>query len=402
MTAATEPRRRRRLGVPGAISGGASGIGAVGVKELRGRMRGRRAFVVLTVYLVLLGVFAWMVELFIERQYSQGFGGFGYASAEIGRGVFTALLLLETLLVAFLAPAFTAGAISQEREKQTLDLLAATPISSLAIVSGKLLSALAYVFLLIFASLPLTALVFVFGGVAPDDVVRGYIVLLVTAVGLGALGLFFSALLRRTQAATVITYVVVLALTLGSFLLWAFWLAMAGPVSSAPVRDLGGGVQVEARRAPEALLWLNPFVAQADVICGTETSFGGSCSIVSEITGRSVVFGGGTLERVPVPAPLIVPVPEKGGVGGAGTVEIVPGANVQGGAPVRAFDDVVAIDQPQDPFGVLRDAIWPRFALAWLVLSTILVLLSAQLVSPTRRWRLRRGAIRQSARGGTP
>ena len=50
--------------------------------------------------------------------------------------------MLETLLVAFLAPASTAGAISLEREKQTLELLAATPISSLAIVIGKLLSAL--------------------------------------------------------------------------------------------------------------------------------------------------------------------------------------------------------------------------------------------------------------------
>ena len=38
-------------------------------------------------------------------------------------------------------PASTAGAISLEREKQTLDLLVTTPISSLAIVLGKLLSA---------------------------------------------------------------------------------------------------------------------------------------------------------------------------------------------------------------------------------------------------------------------
>ena len=49
--------------------------------------------------------------------------------------------------------AFTAGQISLEREKQTLEMLTATPISSLAIVIGKLLSALAYVFLLIAAGL---------------------------------------------------------------------------------------------------------------------------------------------------------------------------------------------------------------------------------------------------------
>ena len=108
--------------------------------------------------------------------------------------MFGALVLVETLLVVFLAPAFTSGAISLEREKQTLDMLAATPISSLAIVVGKLLSALAYVFLLIAASIPLTAIVFVFGGVGPDDVLRAYAVLIVTALGLGSMGLFISAL----------------------------------------------------------------------------------------------------------------------------------------------------------------------------------------------------------------
>ena len=41
-----------------------------------------------------------------------------------------------------LAPAFTTGAISLEREKQTLDLLVTTPLSTLGMVIGKLFSAL--------------------------------------------------------------------------------------------------------------------------------------------------------------------------------------------------------------------------------------------------------------------
>src|SRR5262245_20884120 len=91
----------------------AGGLGAVGVKELRGRMRGRRAFVVLSVYLVLLAGFTWMVELIMERAYSTGFGANGaFASAAIGQGIFVGLVMLETLLVAFLAPLATAGSIS--------------------------------------------------------------------------------------------------------------------------------------------------------------------------------------------------------------------------------------------------------------------------------------------------
>jgi ABC-type transport system involved in multi-copper enzyme maturation permease subunit len=75
---------------------------------------------------------------------------------------------------------------------------------------GKLASALAFVLILIFGSIPLTAIVFLFGGVAPEDVLRGYVVLLVTAIGFGSVGLFLSSLTRRTQTATVLTYLAVL------------------------------------------------------------------------------------------------------------------------------------------------------------------------------------------------
>ena len=183
--------------------------------------------------------------------------------------------MLETLQVVFLAPSSTAGAISLEREKQTLELLAATPISSLAIVLGKLLSALVYVFLLIAASIPLTAVVFVFGGVAPEDVLRGYIVLIVTALGLGSFGLFCSSLVKRTQAATAITIFGVLAMTIGTVFVLIFWQAMS------TVRQRQPGRPVRAVQAPAVLAYLNPFIAQVDV-CAAPSRFGGGwCGAVN-------------------------------------------------------------------------------------------------------------------------
>ena len=326
------------------------GIAAVGVKELRGRMRGRRAFVILTIYLMLLGGFAWMVEMLVERSVASGFNQ-ATGSAQIGQAIFIALLFFETLLVLFLAPAFTAGAISLEREKQTLDLLVTTPISSLAIVVGKLLSALVYVFLLIIASIPLTALVFLFGGVGPEDLVRGYAVLLVTALGLGSVGLFCSTLVRRTQAATIITYFTVLAMTIGAVFIFVFWQVMVS-VNANPVRDANGNF-VQAR-PPEALLYFNPFVADADVLCGTENGYGTWCGMIGYITNQQL-FGVGQGRAVPVDA----------------------GGNA-------AIADVA---QDPEAFGVIKDTYWPKSAAAWLVLSAVLILLSVQLVTPTRRWR---------------
>jgi ABC-type transport system involved in multi-copper enzyme maturation permease subunit len=386
--------RRRRPNPARFIQRGLGGIAAVGVKELRGRVRGRRAFVVLTFYLLFLGLFAWAWELVAERNYVQNAslqgGSAAFASALVGQEVFGALILIETLLVVFLAPAFTSGAISLEREKQTLDMLAATPISSLAIVIGKLVSALAYVFLLIAASVPLTAIVFVFGGVGPDDVLRAYAVLIATAFGLGSLGLFISAVMQRTQGATVVTFFTVLFLTLGTMFAVLFWNTMAGVGASGTGRvpTAAGGVGPIRGRAPEAFLWLNPFAAQYDVICGASDGYGGWCSRLNMVTNGAITVGG-VLGNTPVAVPGVtidnvdggaVPVPANGGL----QTKPLP---ADAGIGTGSFGGgVVAATDPQ-PFGVRRDTFWPRSLRAWIVLSVILLLASVQLVTPTRRWR---------------
>ena len=69
-----------------------------------------------------------MAEKLVESNYTTGFGGSSaFAGAAIGQGIFAALLMLMTLQVVFLAPSSTSGSISLEREKQTLELLIATP-----------------------------------------------------------------------------------------------------------------------------------------------------------------------------------------------------------------------------------------------------------------------------------
>ncbi|TME10123.1 MAG: hypothetical protein E6I65_09590 [Chloroflexi bacterium] len=371
-----------------------SGITAIIVKELRGRMRGRRAFIVLTLHVLLLALFAWMFQRLNEESLANvgSYGGQAatYASASVGRGIFIGLMMLQTLMVAVLAPAATAGAISSEREHQTLDLLAVTPISSLAIVLGKLLSALAWVFVLILASIPVTALVFVYGGVAPDDMLRGYVVLFATVIGLGSVGIFFSALTRRTGASTGLTFVTTLALVIGSFFLWIF-------LSNTSETSLTG----QRKQPSEALLYLNPFVAQADVACGTESGgFGGSCSIMSGILGTpDQLIPPDQFPGKPAPAPGI-------GVGGIGIdpsdTNGVPGVvRLQNGVVIAkggAVNDI-AVAPVVDP---LRDRFWPKSVISFLVLATVMTLLSVQFVTPTRRWRPSLpGPVRRLFRGGS-
>ena len=126
-----------------------------------------------------------------------------------------------------------------------------------SIVLGKLLSSLAFTSLLVVASLPLLSVPFLVGGVSVTEVLKGVVMILLTAVVLACLAVACSALLRRTQAATVIAYGLTAALTVGTFIVYGGQRAMDGPIG----------------KASPAILALNPFVATADVVQGrAETS----------------------------------------------------------------------------------------------------------------------------------
>lgn len=213
----------------------------VTLKELRGRMRGTRAFVVMTIYLLLMSGFA----LLLYVLYSAAVSGDGsIQGGQIGRTLFTGIVGVELFLVTFIVPAFTSVAITGEREKQTYDLLRTTLLSPRALVMGKLLSALSYIFLLLLAAIPLQSVAFLFGGVSEGELALAFVILLVTAIALGTIGLYFSSTMKRTQAASIATYGFALLITIGLPVILVvlfsviapFFLALSGTSLSAPVQ----------------------------------------------------------------------------------------------------------------------------------------------------------------------
>ncbi len=231
------------------------GVNPIIVKELRSRMRGARAFATLTAVLVLMGgvSYALFQMVLATSRYSST-----PVSPLIGQTLFAGLAMLELMMVCGITPAVTAGAISGEQERETYEMLLATPLRPASILWGKLVSALGYIFLLIFAAVPMASLVFIFGGVAPRDMLKALVFLIVLAVMMGVLGLFMSALFRRTGRATVVSYLVVILLLFApSFLAAAIgiiravepprWILVPSPINAlfsalAPSMntDLGG------------------------------------------------------------------------------------------------------------------------------------------------------------------
>ena len=125
----------------------------------------------------------------------------------------------EALIILFLVPALTAGSISGERERQTLDLLLCTRLRPVDIVVGKLMSCLSTVFVMMVTSLPVLALVYIYGGLGITDLARLFLCLSVTTLFMGSISICFSAVVKRTTVATVLSYLAVIFVVAGTVLL---------------------------------------------------------------------------------------------------------------------------------------------------------------------------------------
>ncbi|MBP8001884.1 MAG: hypothetical protein KA314_29470 [Chloroflexi bacterium] len=193
------------------------------LKELRSHMRGNRAFVVLTTYLLFMVALITLIYVPITLTSRQS-GGIDQAST--GKFVFGMILLVQIFLVAFIAPAFTAGAISSEKQNQSYDLLRTTLLTPHQLVTGKIFSALSYIFLLVFASMPLQSLAFLLGGVALSELLIAGLLILISAITYALIGLYFSTRMHTTIASTVATYAAAAILLIGIpfSLLFLFWI----------------------------------------------------------------------------------------------------------------------------------------------------------------------------------
>jgi ABC-2 type transport system permease protein len=183
-------------------------------------------------------------------------GGVGQT---MGQTLFYSTYMLLLILVVFLSPAFTAGAISGERERKTLDLLITTLLPARSLVVGKLTSALAYIVLLILAALPVQSLALMFGGIIRPELIIGTLLLLVTALAAGAIGIFVSSLVRSSIASTVLTYATILIAAIGVPMFAGMILSLLGAVLVPTVDDLPWTAMVSLIYVGGFLLCTNPF-----------------------------------------------------------------------------------------------------------------------------------------------
>ena len=328
-------------------------------KEYRSRMRTWKSPLAMMVYILLIGGLGFLVFSLMANANSGLSGGSNY-----GQYLFIALVAFQGILLTFVTPALTAGAISSERERQTIDLLFVTRLRPFSIIWGKLLASMSFVVLLLILSVPIFSLVFLFGGIELDQVVYAFLVTLVTALTLGVMGILFSTWLRRSLVATVVSYVAAFVLLVGTLGFGLFFPTEIDPnATKAP--------------APPAITYLSPMIALA------------------WIAGDGPIIGA---YGVRYPNNF-----GNGGGGGPGTVcqtTVGGGTSCYSGAPFPQGGKAGFVQISQSPSGAIPSGLfegwqyWQATIVMQLAICLVALLASAFLLPPVRRlpWRRQRTA----------
>lgn len=209
----------------------------VAVRIVAGGSRRARHMYIRTGYLAaLIATLLWSLLL------GAGAGALSYRDlAAAGARSFQYVAYLQIALICVLAPVFMSGAIRQESNPRTWDILLTTPLTPLQIVLGNLVGRLFFVGALLISALPLFAITQYFGGVPGRSIFAATGVALAASLIVGAVAVALAASPfagRRAFFAFYVAVVSYLALT------WA---------GDAALRQTSGGVT-----------WLtpvNPFLA---------------------------------------------------------------------------------------------------------------------------------------------
>lgn len=186
-------------------------------RELRAYFVSPVAYVVLTIFVLLSGVFFQMIITQMIRMaqvialQSQRFGGPPQPidmPGQISQQYFGTL----SVILLFMLPMITMALFSEEKKRGTIELLLTVPVTDLQVVLGKFLSAVAFYGIMLTTTLVPVSILFLYGDPAWGPLLNSYLGLFLYGVGLLALGLFISTLSDNQIVSGVMSFGLILLL----------------------------------------------------------------------------------------------------------------------------------------------------------------------------------------------
>jgi ABC-type transport system involved in multi-copper enzyme maturation permease subunit len=199
-----------------------------------------------------LGVTTWQTLVGWDKTATLG------DTAQFALILFRIFSYVQLTSLIFFAALSAAATVAREKDRRTFVLLLMTDLASYEIVLGKLFGSLLQIILLLAAMVPVLAMMFLLGGIAPEQVGQATLIMLAAAVAAGSVGSLV-ALWREKTFPT-------LALTV---LFLVLYLCLVRALGFLPnlLTWVGAGSSTAASFDMATLeKWLDPFEALASVL----------------------------------------------------------------------------------------------------------------------------------------
>lgn len=188
---------------------------AIWQREMKSYFVSPIAYVVLTIFLLLSGLFFFgnFLEI-VQFTMTQAQQGGSNQPIDVPAYVIQSLLKTTSVILLFLVPMLTMGLFSEEKKRGTIELLRTTPVGHFQAMLGKYLACVTFLIILFVCSWITISPLFMYGQPDWKPILSGYLGVFLYGAALIALGLFVSTLTENQIVAVIITFGAALALWL--------------------------------------------------------------------------------------------------------------------------------------------------------------------------------------------
>ena len=182
-------------------------IWAICKKEIKTYFTSPIAYVLITVFLVLIGFFFYsLIWWFNSQSLQMAQNQYYYQQLNINQMVYSPLFHNMIIILLLMVPLLTMRLFSEEKRRQTDELLFTCPISVNQIILGKYFASLFVLLVMLFLTGILSIFVFAYGNPEPAPILSGYLGLFLVGAAFMATGIFFSSLTENQIVSAILTF----------------------------------------------------------------------------------------------------------------------------------------------------------------------------------------------------
>lgn len=182
-------------------------IGVIAKKEIRTYFTSPIAYVVISVFLVLVGFFFYsLIWWFNSQAIQMAQNPYYFQQMNINQMVFSPLFHNISIILLLMLPLLTMRLFSEEKKTGTEELLYTSPISVNQIILGKYLASLSVLAAMLGLTGILSLFTFAYGNPEVVPVLSGYLGLFLMGAAFIAVGIFFSSLTENQIVSAILTF----------------------------------------------------------------------------------------------------------------------------------------------------------------------------------------------------